>query len=100
MMIRLRRPLCAVSDDARRHGRPFLRWWTDPRGGYRDRVSGLVCIAALGLDEEETSHGEQDQFPKADIFGRIEVAEWCVWMLPEGIDNRAGDLTDEQKPSE
>ena len=65
--------------------------------GTDDRVCGLVYIAALGLDEEETSQGQQDQFPKTDIFGQIEVAEGRVWMLPEGIDNFAGDLTEEEK---
>jgi pimeloyl-ACP methyl ester carboxylesterase len=43
--------------------------------GTDDRVCGLVYIAALGLDEEETSQGRKDQFPKTDIFGEIEVAE-------------------------
>src|SRR5271169_5368771 len=39
--------------------------------GTDDRVVGLVYIAALGLDEEETSQSQQDQFPKTDIFGQI-----------------------------
>lgn len=65
--------------------------------GTDDRVVGLVFIAALGLDEEETSQGQQDQFPKTDIFGQIEVVEGRVWMLPEGIDNFAGDLSEEEK---
>jgi pimeloyl-ACP methyl ester carboxylesterase len=66
--------------------------------GTDGRVCGLVYIAALGLDEEEASQGQQDQLPKTDIFGQIEVAEWRVWMFPEGIDNFARDLTDEEKP--
>lgn len=43
--------------------------------GAYDRVCGLVYIAVLGLDEEESSQGRKDQFPKTDIFGEIEVAE-------------------------
>jgi pimeloyl-ACP methyl ester carboxylesterase len=66
--------------------------------GTDDRVCGMVHIAALGLYEEVTSQGQHDQFPKTDIFGQIEVAKWRVWMLPEGIDNFAGDLTEEEKP--
>jgi pimeloyl-ACP methyl ester carboxylesterase len=65
--------------------------------GTDDRVCALVYIAALGLDEAETAQGQQDQFPKTKIFGQIELAEGRVWMLPEGIDNFAGDLTEVEK---
>jgi pimeloyl-ACP methyl ester carboxylesterase len=60
--------------------------------GTDDRVVGLVCIAALGPDEEETSQDLQDAFPRTDVFSHIEVADGRVWLLPAGIDCFAGDL--------
>ena len=41
--------------------------------------------------------GEQDKFPKTNVFKSIEVADGRVWMLPEGIEYFAGDLTEEEK---
>src|SRR5277367_4065238 len=49
--------------------------------GTDDRVVGLVYIAALGPDEDETSQGQQDKFPPTDVFGQIDVADGRVWML-------------------
>jgi pimeloyl-ACP methyl ester carboxylesterase len=65
--------------------------------GNDDRVAGLVYIAALGPDEDETFQGEQDQFPKTNVFKAIDVADGRVWMRPEGIEYFAGDLTEEEK---
>ena len=60
--------------------------------GTDDRVAGLVYIAALAPDADETSQSQQDKFPATDIFGHIEVADGRVWMLPEGVACFAGDL--------
>ena len=65
--------------------------------GNDDRVAGLVYISALGPDEDETLQGEQDKFPTTDVFKSIDVADGRVWMLPEGIEYFAGDLTEEEK---
>src|SRR5580700_2776925 len=65
--------------------------------GNDDRVAGLVYIAALGPDEVETFHGEQDKFPKTNVFKSIEVADGRVWMLPEGTEYFAGHLTEQEK---
>ncbi len=65
--------------------------------GTDDRVAGLVYIAALAPDEEETSQSQQDKFPVTDVFSHIEVADGRVWLLPSGIDCFAGDLSDEEK---
>ena len=65
--------------------------------GNDDRVAGLVYISALGPDEDETLQGEQDKFPKTNVFKSIEVADGRVWMLPEGIEYFAGDLKEEEK---
>ena len=50
--------------------------------GMDPRVAALVYIAALGPDETETSQGQQDKFPKTDVFKHIEVADGRVWMKP------------------
>jgi len=65
--------------------------------GTDDRVVGLVYIAAVAPDEDETSQSQQDKFPRTKVFGEIEVADGRVWMLPSGIDSFAGDLTEEEK---
>lgn len=43
--------------------------------GTDDRVVGLVYIAALAPDADETSQSLQDKFPTTDVFGHIEVAD-------------------------
>jgi len=65
--------------------------------GTDERVGALVYCAALGPDEEETSASQQGKFPKTDLFGQIKVADGRIWMLPEGIDCFAADLTPEEK---
>jgi pimeloyl-ACP methyl ester carboxylesterase len=65
--------------------------------GTDDRVCGLVFISALGPDEDETAASQQAKFPTTDLFGQIVVADGRIWMLPEGIENFAGDLTEEEK---
>jgi pimeloyl-ACP methyl ester carboxylesterase len=65
--------------------------------GTDDRVIGLVYIAALAPDEEETSQGQQDKFSVTDVFSHIEVADGRVWLLRSGIDAFCGDLTPDEK---
>jgi pimeloyl-ACP methyl ester carboxylesterase len=65
--------------------------------GTDSRVAALVYIAALGPDETETSQGQQDKFPKTDVFKHIEVADGRVWMKPDGVACFAGDLTPEEQ---
>jgi pimeloyl-ACP methyl ester carboxylesterase len=61
------------------------------------RVAALVYIAALGPDETETSQGQQDKFPKTDVFKNIDVADGRVWMKPEGVACFAGDLSPDEQ---
>src|SRR6201982_1477082 len=42
--------------------------------GTDDRVAGLVYIAALAPDEDETSQTQQENFPVTDVFKYVEVA--------------------------
>lgn len=65
--------------------------------GTDDRVAGLVYIAALAPDESETSQSLQEKFPKTDIFAHIEVADGRIWMLPDGIECFAGDLSEKEQ---
>jgi pimeloyl-ACP methyl ester carboxylesterase len=65
--------------------------------GTDDRVAGLVYIAALAPDEDETASSLQAQFPTTDVFNYIEIAEGRIWLLPDGIDCFAGDLSEEEQ---
>jgi pimeloyl-ACP methyl ester carboxylesterase len=65
--------------------------------GTDDRVAGLVYIAALAPDDTETSQSQQDMFAVTDVFSHIEVAEGRVWLLRDGVEYFAGDLTAEEQ---
>src|SRR6201998_1756829 len=68
-----------------------------PGAGTDDRVIGLVYIAALAPDADETSQTQQSNFPTTDVFSYIEVADGRIWLRPEGIDCFAGYLSDQEK---
>ena len=65
--------------------------------GTDERVVGLVYIAALAPDEDETSQSLLEKFPPSDIFSHIEVAEGRVWMKPDGVASFAGDLPQQEQ---
>ena len=65
--------------------------------GTDDRVAGLVYIAALAPDADETSQSQQGKFPVTDVFEYVEVADGRVWLRPEGVACFAGDLSEEEK---
>jgi pimeloyl-ACP methyl ester carboxylesterase len=65
--------------------------------GTDDRVAGLVYIAALAPDADETSQSQLDKFPLTDVFAHVEVADGRVWMLPDGVESFAGDLSEQDK---
>jgi pimeloyl-ACP methyl ester carboxylesterase len=65
--------------------------------GTDDRVAGLVYIAALAPDEDETSQSQQAKFPTTDVFSHIELADGRVWMLPKGVECFAGDLSEQEQ---
>ena len=58
---------------------------------------GLVFIAALGPDADETSQGQQAKFPATDVFKHIEVTDGRLWLKPEGVESFAGDLPQEEQ---
>ena len=65
--------------------------------GTDDRVAGLVYIAALAPDADETSQTQQSNFPKTDVFSYIEVADGRIWLLPEGVQHFCGDLLEQEQ---
>ncbi|HXN39913.1 MAG TPA: alpha/beta fold hydrolase [Solirubrobacteraceae bacterium] len=54
-------------------------------------------ISALAPDEDETSQSQQEKFPTTDVFAHIEAADGRIWLLPDGIDCFAGDLSEEEQ---
>ena len=60
--------------------------------GVDERVAGLVYIAAVAPDAGETVQNQLDKYP-SDIFTRVEVADGRAWMLPNGTEFFAGDLS-------
>ena len=65
--------------------------------GTDDRVAGLVYICALAPNADESSQTQQSNFPTTPVFSHIDVKEGRIWLLPEGIDDFAGDLPDHEK---
>jgi len=65
--------------------------------GTDPRVGGLVYIAALAPDTDETSQSQVSKFPVTDIFSHIEFVDGRVWMRPEGIGCFAGDLPEQEQ---
>jgi len=65
--------------------------------GTDDRVAGLVYLAAFAPDADEMSDTQPSKFPKTDVLAHIEVADGRLWLLPEGMDSFAGDLSEQDK---
>jgi pimeloyl-ACP methyl ester carboxylesterase len=65
--------------------------------GTDDRVVGLVYLAAFAPDADETSVTQPSKFPKTDVLSHVEVVDGRIWLLPEGMDSFAGDLSEQDK---
>jgi pimeloyl-ACP methyl ester carboxylesterase len=65
--------------------------------GTDDRVAGLVYLAAFAPDIGETCQTHQPDFPPADLFSDVDVADGRIWMFPEGVECLAGDLSAQDK---
>jgi pimeloyl-ACP methyl ester carboxylesterase len=65
--------------------------------GTGERVAGLVYIAALAPDANETSQSQQAKFPTTDVFNYGEVTDGRIWLKPEGITCFAGDLSEQEQ---
>jgi hypothetical protein len=54
----------------------------------------------LNLDQTLTTkprRASRRKFPVTDVFSHIEVADGRIWMLPDGVECFAGDLSEEKK---
>jgi len=65
--------------------------------GTDDRVAGLVYLAAFAPDTNEMSDTQPSKFPKTDVLSHVEVADGRLWLLQEGMDSFAGDLSEQEK---
>jgi pimeloyl-ACP methyl ester carboxylesterase len=65
--------------------------------GTDPRVTGLLYIAALAPDADETSQSQQAKFPVTDVFQHIEVTDGRIWLKPSGVDCFAGDLPESEQ---
>jgi pimeloyl-ACP methyl ester carboxylesterase len=65
--------------------------------GVHDKVVGLVYIAALAPDEDETSQAQQEKFPTTNIFQHIDLSEGRLWIAEGGISCFCGDLPQEEQ---
>jgi pimeloyl-ACP methyl ester carboxylesterase len=66
--------------------------------GTDPRVAGLVYIAALAPDADETSQSQQAKFPATEVLQHIEVTDGRIWLKSSGVPYFAGDLPEaEQK---
>jgi pimeloyl-ACP methyl ester carboxylesterase len=65
--------------------------------GTDPRVVGLVYVAALAPDADESSQSLLAKFAAGEVFSRAEVADGRLWMKPEGIEYFAGDLSQEEQ---
>jgi pimeloyl-ACP methyl ester carboxylesterase len=66
--------------------------------GMDDRVTGLVYIAAVAPDADETVQSQLNKYPTTDVFAHLEVRDGRVWLLPpEGVKCFAGDLPEEEQ---
>ena len=65
--------------------------------GADDRVAGLVYIAALAPDDDETSQSQQEKFPTTEVLGYIEVADGRIGLRKDGIQYFCGDLSEEEQ---
>jgi len=65
--------------------------------GIDDRVVGLVYIAAVAPDADETTGSLIAKFPETALFRDVKVADGRVWMPPEATPDFCGDLTEAEQ---
>jgi pimeloyl-ACP methyl ester carboxylesterase len=65
--------------------------------GTDDRVVGLVYICAIAPDADETPQMQLAKYPTTAVFSHVEVKDGRIWLLPEGLDDFCGDLTEQEK---
>src|SRR5213593_4809838 len=68
--------------------------------GTDDRVVGLVYIAALAPDADETSQSQQEKFPVTDVFKYVGHRELLLLALRSfvGVGGESGDVDESDDP--
>jgi pimeloyl-ACP methyl ester carboxylesterase len=61
--------------------------------GTDPRVAGLVYIAALAPDADETSQSQLEKFPPTPVLAHVEVSDGRLWLKASGIPHFCGDLS-------
>ena len=65
--------------------------------GMDNRVAGLVYLAGLAPNADETSQSLRDKFPASDFHAHTEVSDGRWWLKPEAVTYFAGDLPERQR---
>src|ERR1700722_5331293 len=65
--------------------------------GTDDRVVGLVYIAAVAPDADETTQSLIDKFPATALFRKVKVVSGRVWMPHDATADFCGDLTEAEQ---
>jgi pimeloyl-ACP methyl ester carboxylesterase len=65
--------------------------------GTDDRVVGLVYIAAVAPDADETTGSLIAKFPETALFRDVKVADGRIWMPPAATPDFCGDLTEAEQ---
>jgi pimeloyl-ACP methyl ester carboxylesterase len=65
--------------------------------GSDERVKGLVYVAALAPDTDETGAQLSAKFEPAPIFKHISVVDGYIWLNRDAIPHFAGDLSELQQ---
>ncbi len=65
--------------------------------GVDARVAGLVYIAALAPNEDETSQSLRGRFPASDVLDHTEVLDGRRWLTPEAVAYLDSDLSDRKR---
>ena len=65
--------------------------------GMDDRVAKLDYLAALAPDAGETTQSQLEQFPASDVLAHVAVGDGRIWLLPDGVQYFAGDLSEQEQ---
>ena len=60
-------------------------------------TSGSVSLFSRPCSAHGTNISVPSKFPKTDVLSHIEVADGGIWLLPEGLESFAGDLSEQEK---
>ena len=65
--------------------------------GINDRVAGLIYLAGLAPDADETCQSLQDKFPTSNFRTHTEIADGRWWLRAEAVAYLANDLPERKR---